>query len=231
MRSLRHVKGVNTFAFPDSVWKVKGWKTRKRGTRAQKGKKYPIVQRPRKVTRVASIVEQQQERAREKRLEKPKKKEIVKPPIVKKVRCECGKWFLPSEIVRHSYECDKFSERWGKDTPVTKPKPKAKRIKKPKKRKIKPPKPRQKLTHVERMHLLAACKQFGIDPQEVDNKIDYYENKKHVQTLAKMKGYSEQEISSMEQEQREWASQYQGYLNNLKSELESAGYEVSSPEL
>lgn len=86
--------------------------------------------------------------------------------------------------------------------------------------------PTQKMTHIERMHLLAACKKFELDPQEIDNEINYYENKKHLQELASEKGFSEAEITSGEQEQEEWVSQFKSYLNQLKGELESAGYEV-----
>ena len=99
-----------------------------------------------------------------------------------------------------------------------------------KKRVTIPPKPKkppaQKMTHIERMHLLATCKKFELDPQEIDNEINYYENKKHLQELASEKGFSEAEITSGEQEQEEWVSQFKSYLNQLKGELESAGYEV-----
>ena len=89
--------------------------------------------------------------------------------------------------------------------------------------------PAQKMTHIERMHLLAACKKFELDPQEIDNTLNYYENKKHLQELASEKGFSEAEITSAEQEQKEWTSQYETYLNQLKGELKSAGYQVIEP--
>lgn len=95
------------------------------------------------------------------------------------------------------------------------------RLKIPKK-----PKTQTKMTHIEKMHLLASCKQFEIDPYEIDDTLTYYENKKHIQELAHMKGFSESEITSMDQEMREWSSQYEEYLNHLKGELELAGYEV-----
>jgi len=110
----------------------------------------------------------------------------------------------------------------------TKPK-KPKRIRKPKKHKIKPPKPRAKMTHIEKMHLLASAKQFNIDPQEIDNTLTYYENKKHIHEMARSKGVSEMEISSSEKEAKQWTSQYEEYLGNLKGELEGAGYTVTSP--
>jgi len=102
-----------------------------------------------------------------------------------------------------------------------------------KKRVTIPPKPKkppaQKMTHIERMHLLATCKKFELDPQEIDNTLNYYENKKHLQELASEKGFSEAEITSAEQEQKEWTSQYETYLNQLKGELKSAGYQVIEP--
>lgn len=42
MRSVQHVKGVTVFSFPDSVWKTSGWRTRKRGTKAQRGKRFRV---------------------------------------------------------------------------------------------------------------------------------------------------------------------------------------------
>lgn len=42
----------------------------------------------------------------------PKRKKSTKAKI-KKVRCECGLWFNPREIVRHSYSCSKFHKKWG----------------------------------------------------------------------------------------------------------------------
>lgn len=42
MRSVQHVKGVAVFSFPDSVWKTSGWRTRKRGTKGQKGKRFRV---------------------------------------------------------------------------------------------------------------------------------------------------------------------------------------------
>jgi len=109
-----------------------------------------------------------------------------------------------------------------------KPKPKPKKVKK---HRIKPPKPRMKMTHLEKMHLLASAKQFNIDPQEVDDTLTYSENKKHIQEMAEMKGYSEAEIRGSEEESKEWSSQYQLYLNNLKGELENAGYTVTEPKM
>jgi len=93
----------------------------------------------------------------------------------------------------------------------------------------KPKEKARKMTHIERMHLLAACKQFEVDPQEIDSELNYYENREHIQELARMKGFTEAEITSMEQEQKEWTSQYEQYLGSLKSELESAGYDVKGP--
>lgn len=117
-----------------------------------------------------------------------------------------------------------------------KPKPKTEEPKKvekkthvkiPRKKRARP----KKMTHIERMHLLAACKKFGVDPQEIDSNISYYENKKHIQDLAKMRGYSKAEVTSSEQEARAVSSQYAQYLSSLRSELESAGYTVSGPEM
>jgi hypothetical protein len=60
--------------------------------------------------------------------------------------------------------------------------------------------PPEKLSHIERMHLLAFAKQFEVDPQEIDSELTYYENKKHLQEAARMQGASEAEISSAQTE-------------------------------
>lgn len=241
MRSLRNVKGVKVFAFPDHVWNVKGWKTRKKGTHAQKGKRFPVAQDiPRKVTKVVVIkkpkmstkpIKKFDEKFPEKpKVEKPKKKSepLAKPKLSseEKERRKLEKY------VRDQQERKKLE--WIKQAEKEALAKKEKRllVKKPKKRlKIKPSEPRKKLTHIEKMHLLASCKQFNIDPQEIDSKIDYYENKRHIQEMAKMKGYSEAEITSVESEQKKRVVQYEEYLHNLKNELEEAGYVITSPNM
>jgi len=97
----------------------------------------------------------------------------------------------------------------------------------PKKPKPKPP----GMTAIERMHLLAACKQFSVDTQEIDSNVSYGENKKHVQEMAKMKGFSRSEIAGLETEQKEWTQGYENYLNSLKGELEGAGYVIREPSM
>ncbi len=109
-------------------------------------------------------------------------------------------------------------------------KPKRKRkstLKIPRKKRRRP----RKMTYIERMHLKAACKKFGVDPQEIDESITYYENKKHIQDLARMKGYTQAEITSEKQEREEWTQQYEQYLSNLQGELEDAGYTVTPPTM
>ncbi len=49
----------------------------------------------------------------------------------------------------------------------------------------KKPKPRTGMTHIERMHLLTMARQHELDPQEIDSRIGYYENKQHLEQLAK----------------------------------------------
>lgn len=128
---------------------------------------------------------------------------------------------VPRVIVKPKPKEPKIKEK------IEKPKKEPKRLKIPKKKRPPP----TKMTHIEKMHLLAASKRFNIDPYEIDNTLTYYENKKHIQELAKEKGYSEHEITSMEQESKQWASEYSEYLSHLRTELESAGYRVSSPNM
>jgi len=122
----------------------------------------------------------------------------------------------------HALERLKSEVQKGEVKAPEKPKPKI-----PKKRKAR----LAKLTHIEKIHLMSACKQFGIDPMEVDNTLIYHENKRHIRELARMKGHSEAEVAGMDTEMKEWGAQYEGYLNHLKGELESAGYQVRSPEV
>jgi len=129
-----------------------------------------------------------------------------------------GGWDESTEGAYQSWK--KERETKGKE-PQIPPKPKSQPVKIGKN-----PKPKTRMTHIERMHLLATCKKFELDPQEIDNTLNYYENKKHLQELASEKGFSEAEITSGEQEQEEWVSQFKSYLNQLKGELESAGYQV-----
>jgi len=71
------------------------------------------------------------------------------------------------------------------------------------------------MTHIERTHILAPCKRFGINPMEIDDSLTYGENRRHVS----------------EREQREWATQYKQYLDALRKKLEGAGYVVKAPDM
>jgi len=140
--------------------------------------------------------------------------------------------------------------------PISKPKPiRVKKIepkprieKKPEEPKVtvEPKKPREpvalkpiakkqpvvrKMSGIERRHLLAFCKQFELDPQEIDDSITYYENKDHLQELARERGVSEEEIVGAEQQIDLITAQYEQYLGHLRSELESAGYVISEPNM
>jgi len=156
-------------------------------------------------------------------ISKPKPKAISPPRLVKKPRIE-------RRVKPKPLEEPKLPKK-EVVVPKIEAKPKLTRTKKPKKHKIKAPKPRTKMTHIEKIHLLASAKQFNIDPQEIDNTLTYYENKKHIHEMARAKGVSEMEISASEKESKEWTSQYEEYLGNLRGELESAGYTVTEPNM
>lgn len=94
----------------------------------------------------------------------------------------------------------------------------------------KKPKLRTGMTHLEKMHLLSMAKQHELDPQEIDSKIGYYENKRHLEELAKEKGVSEEEIKGSEAAQEEMVSAHEEYLHHLVSELVESGYRVIGPE-
>jgi hypothetical protein len=93
----------------------------------------------------------------------------------------------------------------------------------------KKPKPRTGMTHLEKLHLLTFAKQHELDTQEIDSKIGYYENKQHLEQLAKEKGVSEEEIKGSEAAQEEMVSQHEEYLHHLVSELVESGYKVIGP--
>jgi hypothetical protein len=110
-----------------------------------------------------------------------------------------------------------------------KPKIKAEKSKKSLFKIGKKPKPRTGMGHLERMHLLSFAKEHELDSQEIDGKIGYYENKAHLEELAKQKGVSEEELHGKEVKIEEDVASHEEYLNNLKNELEEAGYKVELP--
>ena len=93
----------------------------------------------------------------------------------------------------------------------------------------KKPKPKTEMTHIEKMHLLTFAKKHELDTQEIDNTLNYYENKKHLEGLAREKGVSEEEIVGSKASLEEDVSQHEAYLNQLRNELEEAGYTVYGP--
>ena len=301
---------MKVFAFPDSVWKTSGWRTRKKGSKHQKGKKFPLTpSRPRRVVTVAKAptiikpkktvlprhvmeeriisisrthlhpmaqqnlqdnlrkaddhkvqelydywskkgkkkqaktvtpkttpqnVEQQAYQQARKNTEQALKKGISKQEVLRQVdqklfELKATSMFSTKGGFGGAPDYDKVQatiralERIKKEVESGKIKgpKKPKRLKIPKKKRIS-----KKMTHIEKMHLRAKCQAWNIDPQEVDNTLTYYENKRHLHSLAKDKGITEAEISSSDREARQWSSQYEGYVSQLKSELEGAGYEV-----
>jgi hypothetical protein len=95
---------------------------------------------------------------------------------------------------------------------------------------VKKERPQAGMSHLEKMHLLSQCKELEIDPQEIDSSINYYENKKHLEDLAKQKGVSEEELHGQEAKIEADVSAHEEYLNQIRNELESAGYRVVEPE-
>lgn len=102
---------------------------------------------------------------------------------------------------------------------------------KPKVKIGKKPKPRTEMTHIEKMHLLTMAKKYELDTQEVDNTLNYYENKKHLEGLAREKGFSQEEIEGSKASLEEDVSQHEAYLHSLRNELEEAGYTVIEPNV
>jgi hypothetical protein len=117
---------------------------------------------------------------------------------------------------------------------VDQEKRKEKKVREASKSKVKigkKPKPKTEMTHIERMHLLTMAKKYELDTQEIDNTLNYYENKKHLEGLAREKGFSQEEIEGSKAALEEDVSQHEEYLHHLRNELEEAGYTVIEPNV
>lgn len=135
----------------------------------------------------------------------------------------------PEQVAKYHAVLDTVSngKRWGEKE---KPKEPEKETK-PKPVKIgKKQRERKGMTHLERMHLLSFAQEHELDSQEVDSKLSYWENKSHLEELAKAKGISEEQLHGSEAKITEDVSAHEEYLHNLRNELESAGYTVNEPE-
>lgn len=137
---------------------------------------------------------------------------------------------LKAEIPKDETKWRKDPSRYdlkGIDTPNSKdPEPKKT---KPVKVKTGKTKFRHKMSGLERLHLQKQADEFGIDPQEIDPELTYSENKKHLNQIARNMGISETEIRGLEGYEKKVDSQYEQYLESLKTELENNGYVVTSP--
>jgi hypothetical protein len=89
------------------------------------------------------------------------------------------------------------------------------------------PKHQVGMTHLEDMHLLAYARNHEIDSAEIDHSLTYWENKEHLQDMAKGKGSFDIEME--EEREEEAVSQHELYLSQLKNELEQQGFKVSGP--
>lgn len=183
----------------------------------------------------------------ERKLEKPKEKETelenyfynklkaegVSPP--KKAEAPTNSWWLAFDAkVDMDLSTKENKKRLNPliEMIVDQEKRKEEKIREASKPKVKigkKPKPRTEMTHIEKMHLLTMAKKYELDTQEIDNTLNYYENKKHLEGLAHEKGVSEEEIKGSKATLEEDVSQHEAYLNQLRGELEEAGFKVIGP--
>ena len=165
-------------------------------------------------------------------------KPITEPGVTKtyneyRYAClHCEKEWIHNTLHRETREVPSDSQFYYdfKTKKFKKRKIKTEKPKKEAKVKIgKKPKPKTEMTHIEKMHLLTFAKKYELDTQEVDNTLNYYENKKHLEGLAREKGVSEEEIVGSKAVLEEDVSQHEAYLHQLRNELEEAGFKVIEP--
>ncbi len=75
-----------------------------------------------------------------------------------------------------------------------------------------------KLTYLERAHLLALTKKYGIDRAEIDHKLSYEENKDYLDQMAKENSYSKDQLNSADLEAKQWAGEYKDFMENVSED-------------
>jgi hypothetical protein len=93
----------------------------------------------------------------------------------------------------------------------------------PKKEKVKlehKTKDETKLTYLERAHLLALTKKFGIDRAEIDHKLSYEENKDYLDRMAKANSYSKDRLQSADLEAKQWVGEYKDFIDTVGEDSE-----------
>jgi hypothetical protein len=77
-----------------------------------------------------------------------------------------------------------------------------------------------KLTYLERAHLLALTKKYGIDRAEIDHKISYEENKDYLDRMAKENSYSKDRLQSADLEAKQWVGEYKDFIDTVGEDSE-----------
>lgn len=94
---------------------------------------------------------------------------------------------------------------------------------KPKKEKIKvehKTKDETKLTYLERAHLLALTKKYGLDRAEIDHSLTYDENKDYLEEMAKASSFSRDDVARADLEAKQWVGAYKDFMDDVSEDSE-----------
>jgi len=80
-----------------------------------------------------------------------------------------------------------------------------------------------KMTYLERAHLLALAKKYGVDRAEIDHKLSYDENKEYLTRLAKANSVSDDDLGKAELEAKEWSGAYKDFIGEVGKDDERWG--------
>lgn len=89
------------------------------------------------------------------------------------------------------------------------------------------------MNHLEQHHLMRYCRKYGLDYQEIDNSLTYWENKKHLQSLMRMLSRSLDvfEIARMEELQKQYIADHplEYYMSYRMNETKSHNVKKAKP--
>lgn len=78
-----------------------------------------------------------------------------------------------------------------------------------------------KMTYLERAHLLALTKKYGIDRAEIDHRLSYDENKEYLERIASANASNSQtEMDRASIEADKWAGAYKEFMNTVSEDDE-----------
>lgn len=79
-----------------------------------------------------------------------------------------------------------------------------------------------KMTYLERAHLLALAKKYGVDRAEIDHKLSYGENKEYLSGLAKLGDVSGSGdvLAVSDLDAAEWTGKYKDFMDEVSEDSE-----------